>query len=255
VHRTIDVALGLTPAMRALAVSTSALLADRMVEYAHPSAFRLGESFPGDEGGPACEPHVSLFMLAVTEPEIPGVLAAVREVAGRVPAIVAVGLEYRFNPHGAPELYFARSAGWVALQRAVVEAVEPLRRGRLRDRDPSGARLADLRRELRRDEPAGHRLRQLSRYGYDEIVDDECDRFNPHVTLAWPRDIFDVDLSGLPAPAQFSGVLTDLAVFGMGENGTCGTRYGGFALTGDVVLADEGHDAGRRTDPRLGFAS
>jgi hypothetical protein len=242
---TVDIVLGLPAVRRDLAISSSALLADRMRMQGHPSAFQLGVPVPGDLDGHVCEPHVSLFMLQVAESEIGGVLDAVWGVTEESPAVLAEGDDYRYNPYGAPELYYRKSPEWVALQRAVVAAVEPLRRGRLRDTDPSGTRLVELMHRLRQEEPGSHQLRQLVRYGYDEIADDQSDRFNPHVTLAWPEDTFRVDLSGLPAAAEFSGPLTDLAIFGMRQNGTCTKRYGGFPLAGGDLFASDGHGRGQ----------
>jgi hypothetical protein len=229
---TVDVALRLPEDLRELSLRLSAMLAKRMSELGHRSGFRLGEPFPGATDGGVCEPHVSLFMLRLDRSEIESVLRAVRSVAGGVPAIHAVGAEYRHNPQGAPELYFRKSAGWIALQRAVVAATEPLRRGRLRPHDPAGARLTNVIDSLHRDDPDCAQLRQLLTYGYDEITDDAGDRFNPHVTLAWPVDHLRVDLADLPAAADFSGTLTDLAVYGMNSYGTCTEEYGVFRLTG-----------------------
>jgi hypothetical protein len=143
----------------------------------------------------------------------------------------AGGAEYGYNPHGAVEIYFMKSAAWHALQRAVIVSVEPLRRGRLREVDPSGARIRDL---VNSTSPEDSRRQQLLRYGYDEVADavnGGHDRFNPHVTLAWPRDPdYHVALDGLPAPRSFSGPLTELAVFGMSAYGTCTKNYGVFSL-------------------------
>jgi hypothetical protein len=224
--------------LRRQALLSSALLAHRMRSLAHPSTFQLGQPFRGvgdggaDADGHACEPHVSLFMLRVDEAEIGAVLLAVEGVAARFPAVTAAGHRWAHNPHGAPELYFHRSAQWAALQQAVIAAAEPLRRGRLRERDPAGARLADLIETLRRDGSDPPRLRQLLACGYDEIADAGDDRFAPHVTVAWPVDHgFRVDLGGLPRPAAFDAVLTDVAVFGMRPNGTCTRRYGEYKLS------------------------
>lgn len=226
---TVDVVLGLPEAVRTEAITLSAVLADRMRRAGHPSRFHLGHPYPGDPSRAGCEPHVSLFMLAVEHADLDELLAAVRSVAAATAPIVASGQEYRPNPQGAPELHYRRSEAWRALQRAVVAATEPLRRGRLREVDPAGESVPALVERLRRDEPHGARLRQLVDHGYDEIGD----RFHPHVTLAWPADGVAPSLSGVPGPEVFGGVLTDLAVYGMAGSGTCTTRYGGFALTGD----------------------
>jgi hypothetical protein len=230
---TIDIALTLPPARRRRAVLSSALMARRMSSAARTSAFQLGSPLPATGDSRACEPHVSLFMLQIDESEIGEVLAAVQAVAVAFPAVQATGRCWAHNSCGAPELHFHPSAQWTALQRAVVAAIEPLRRGRLRERDPAGVRLVDLIEALRRDASDPARLRQLLRYGYDEIADGQDARLRPHVTIAWPTDsTFRVELDGLPQPAAFDGLLADLAVFGMGANGTCTRRFGGYTLTG-----------------------
>jgi len=227
----IDIALALPPQLRRRALASSALLARRMRSGVHRSAFQLGHPFPATGDTDACEPHVSLFMLQVDESEISEVLAAVERVAAGIPAVTAAGQHWAYNPCGAPELHFHRSPAWAALQRAVVSVVGALRHGRLRETDPAGVALAGLIDALRRDGSDPGRLRQLLTWGYDEIADAGDDRFRPHVTMAWPADhSFRVDLGGLPPPAAFDGVLTDLAVFGMRPNGTCTRRYGEFKL-------------------------
>lgn len=234
---TLDVVLLLPPQVRSEAVRASAGLARRMLAEGSASGFRLGEAYPGFDDAP-CEPHVSLFMLGVTEAEVTGVVSAVQRLAGSISPVRAVGEEYRHNPVGAPELYFEKAAAWVELQRAVVAEVEPLRRGRLRELDPAGERIDDLLASLPVDDP---RRQQLVRYGYDEIAEPaeiaagpgDRDRFNPHVTLAWPLDPESrVSLGELPSPAAFTAELTELAVFGMRPHGTCTTNYGTFQLSG-----------------------
>lgn len=220
----LDIVLVLPEDLRRRAVVCSELVAGKMRSGSH---FRLDKPFSDQDGG-CCEPHVSLFMLAVDEREVNEVVRVVERLAATLPTLDAEGLEYGHNPHGAVEVYFRKSQGWCAIQRAVIESVEPLRRGRLRAVDPSGARILDILSSAAPDDP---RRQQLMRYGYDEVADHGSDRFNPHVTLAWPHDHNDrVALDGLPAPRSFSGRLTELAVFGMSAYGTCTTNYGVFSV-------------------------
>lgn len=212
------------------AVACSALLSEKMNAGRSASRFRLGEPFPG-AGGELCEPHVSLFMLAVDEGETGGVACAVEQIAKTLPPLEAEGAEYRYNSHGAVEIYFTKSEEWCALQHAVIMSVEPLRRGRLREVDPCGTRIRDLVANAPQDDS---RRQQLVRYGYDEVADGQNggdDRFNPHITLAWPGDRnYRVSLEGLPDPRSFSGPLTGLGVFGMSSYGTCTKNYGVFTV-------------------------
>lgn len=244
---TLDVMLVLPERQRLEAISCSNILSRRMLEQGSSSFFRLGDPFP-NEGGKAgkaskdgensvpCEPHVSLFMLSVDKAEVDDVTRAMQRLARTLPPLTANGKEYRHNPHGAPELYFKKTPAWGELQRAVIALVEPLRRGRLPDLDPSGARIRDVVDNAPRDDP---RRQQLLKYGYDEVADEPGlgseggghDRFNPHVTLAWPRDRSSrVPFDGLPPARTFNGELAELAVFGMRAYGTCTRNYGVFPM-------------------------
>lgn len=61
---TLDVVLVLPSELRASAIGLSRALAELMDRAGSGAAFRLGEPFPGHDGG-VCEPHVSVFMMAV----------------------------------------------------------------------------------------------------------------------------------------------------------------------------------------------
>lgn len=226
----LDIVLVMPEALRRLAITCSELVSEKMGTGGAGSRFRLGKPFLDQVGG-CCEPHVSLFMLAVDELEINEVVHVVGRLAKTLPMLDVEGFEYRHNPHGALEVYFRKSEEWCAVQRAVIESVEPLRRGRLRELDPSGTQILDILDNAAEDDP---RRQQIVRYGYDEVADrghGGHDRFNPHVTLAWPHDQdYRVALDGLPAPRSFSGQLTELAVFGMSAYGTCTTNYGAFPI-------------------------
>lgn len=226
---TLDVVFVLPRPLRQLAVTCSNQLADAM--EAHGGAcFRLGADFPGQSDGP-CEPHVSIFMMAVEDYEVPEVGAALAEAARTCGPVTATATQYRHNHEGAPEVFFDQTNGFRAVQRAVVSAVEPLRRGRLREHGPGGEPLATIVDDPHPEDPA--RVRQLRRYGFDDVSDDEDDRFRPHVTLTWPRDESSrTDLFVLPSVDDFSCELGDLALYGMSPNGTCTTRHGSWTLTG-----------------------
>lgn len=234
---TLDVVLIMPESLRRHAISCSEFLSEQIGAGGSFSHFQLGKPF-SDGGGEDCEPHVSLFMLSVDEGEVKEVIYAVERLAKTRPAVDAEGAEYRHNPYGALEVHFTKSAAWRALQRAVIMSVEPFRRGRLRDVDPSGTRIHDLADNANQDDS---RRQQLLKYGYDEVADESPgghDRFSPHVTLAWPHDPdFHVALNGLPSAGVFSGQLTELAVFGMSAYGTCTKNYGTFSLESRYVTS------------------
>ncbi len=183
---TLDVVLVLPTSLREQAIVCSRYLSEQIEARGSSSHFQLGKPFPGAEVE-HCEPHVSLFMLTVDEGEVNEVSHGVERLAKTLPALDVEGAEYRHNPYGALEVHFMKSAAWRTLQRAVITAVEPLRRGRLREVDPSGTHIRDLVGDASQDDS---RRQQLLRYGYDEVADESTggrDRFSPHVTLAWPQ--------------------------------------------------------------------
>ena len=224
----LDVVILLPADVRQRAIECSSALATLMDDDGARACFRLGAGFPGETEG-SCEPHVSLFMLTVDEDEIDQVRTALDDVVPALAAFAAEATEYRFNREGAPELFYRRSDPWRRTQAAVIGAVEPLRRGRLRDHGPGGEVLADVVADGRPDDPA--LVRQLLRYGYDAVSDDHDDRFDPHVTLTWPRDeAFRVDLSALPRPSAFDGTVGEIGLYEMSPNGTCTRCRGTWAL-------------------------
>lgn len=240
---TVDIAFRLTGRMRECALAVSELLVARMREAGRPSAFQLGHPFT--PGGVSCQPHVSVFMLRLRSADVDRLRERTRSAVADLAPIEAAGASWGYNPLGAPELYLRHSPDWLRLQQVVVAAAEPLRAG-LRDTDPAGDRLDDVVTRLLRDEPQSPRLRQLARYGYDEVTDDEDDRFRPHVTFAWPQAEPapepepaarqpHVSLAGLPEPASCHGVLAELALYRMGSHGTCLEDLGAVHLGADPV--------------------
>jgi len=217
---TVDIVTLLPGPIRERALTLGTDLCGRMLAAGFEPAFTLGSPFPGAGPDEVCEPHVSLFMLEVVTAELPEVVAGLADVARAHSPFPATGTHVAHNPQGAPELFFEVTAQWRELQRAAIDRIEPMRRrGLLRPTDPAGRSVAGLIRESAdRDQ-----VRQLSRYGYDEVHDDDADRFRPHVTLAWPalrRSA--VDLSGLPVDA-LDHVVSEVAVAAMHPYGTCTT--------------------------------
>ncbi|MCK9902782.1 hypothetical protein CC117_00200 [Parafrankia colletiae] len=226
----LDVVLLPSPELSAATAGQSRSLAGRMRQIGNPSHFALGSDFPAGDAA-VCAPHVSLFMFVATDADLPAVLAALADVASGVPPLDAVGARYAHNPHGAPELYFERSAAWFDLQRLVVSAFEPIRRGRLREVDPAGTPLSAV---LADGGPRwAARRRQLLAYGYDEITDEVDDLFHPHITLAWPeRAEPRVELGPLGRADGVRVTFDRLAVCGMSAWGTCTTLVGAATTTG-----------------------
>lgn len=61
-------------------------------------------------------------MMAVDEHEITEVAQVLSALSLNLSPVPAIGAEYRYNHDGAPELFYARSDAFRALQRGVVGA-------------------------------------------------------------------------------------------------------------------------------------
>ena len=84
----LDIVALLPARLHRTALALSARLADRMAAQRFPSHFRLGAPFGPGPGGP-CEPHVSIFMLAVDDGDIDDVVRVTRRLAADLPALIA----------------------------------------------------------------------------------------------------------------------------------------------------------------------
>ena len=82
---TLDVVLVLPARLRALTVQSSVAQGAAMDERGTRACFRLGDAFPGIDGVAGQwpgEPHVSLFMMCVDDPEVAEVGDRLDAVAG-----------------------------------------------------------------------------------------------------------------------------------------------------------------------------
>jgi 2'-5' RNA ligase len=197
--RAYDVVLLGTPEMSAAAVAVSRALQN------------LGARFQLDEG--RVHPHMSILMAQLRDDSLPAAVEALKTIAGTIPALRLAATRYdQDHEQGFFEVQFERPAALVRLQEAVIDQIEPLRDG-LRDQDPPGRWLRQW-----MSEAQGDARSNLDRYGYDEIGT----LFRPHVTFTRFSDPqAEVDRGKLPPPQKFSGLFPILALFEMGEHGTC----------------------------------
>lgn len=91
------------------------------------------------------------------------------------------------------------------LQAHVLQAVQTLRAGN----------LPGYEQKLRN--ASGVKKDNLTAYGYDAIGE----LFRPHITLTRLTNTTELPADLLPPVAEFSGTFTALALYEMGQNGTC----------------------------------
>lgn len=185
-------------------------------------------------------PHVSLYMLNIRERDLGRAQDALAELAERTPAIPLEAESFAANEHGMTEVFYRKTPKITQLQQDVLETVGPLRDG-LRELDPVGRSVPERMRQAS-DELA----RNFNVYGYDEIGS----HFNPHITLTRLSD--PSRRPAQPDLSKFDGRFERLALFRMGEHGTCVEKVGEWRVGARATAKDgpSGRTPGRQA-PRL----
>lgn len=188
--------------------AVSAEFADR-----YPAVVRLGNA----GRRLALAPHLTLYQVPVPLSGMDRLHAGLSRIAesGRPAELPCKGLVYNAG-EASLEAQTDIPDGLVALQRDVIALANPLRGGRLLERDPAGNRVADL---------PGRGIRDT---GYGETGE----LFRPHYTLNWfepgtPLPPGEIECA--VDPAALTGHYTALGLFALGPYGTCPqllARYG-----------------------------
>ena len=157
--------------------------------------------------------HLSLYMANFTPENLEKAMAALKSIAAAAPPLPLQATAYAHDfDQGMFEIGYEKTENLVALQQKIVESLNPLRLG-LRAKDPVGHTLSEWIPQL-----SGEQRENYDAFGYDEIGG----LFRPHITFTrFTRRDLEVDTSILPPPEEFSGTFATLALFEMGENGTC----------------------------------
>jgi hypothetical protein len=170
----------------------------------------------------AFTPHVTLYQVPVQAHDLPGLRAALLDVAAKAPRLSLSATEYRSNQdEGSFEVRYAAAARLMELQDDTIAVVNPLRGDLLLERDPAGRPLSE-----RIDEPglAGDNIR---RTGFDAVGDPaQGGLFYPHVTINWFELGTPVELNAAdwPSLSHFDGRFVALGIFLLGPYGTCAQR-------------------------------
>jgi hypothetical protein len=170
----------------------------------------------------AFTPHVTLYQVPVQARDLPGLHAALRDVAAKAPPLWLSATEYRSNQdEGSFEVRYAPAARLMELQGDTIAVVNPVRGDLLLERDPAGRPLSE-----RIDEP-GQVGDNIRRTGFDAVGDPaQGGLFYPHVTINWFELGTSVDLNATDWPplSYFDGRFVALGIFLLGPYGTCAQR-------------------------------
>lgn len=196
---TFDAVLLPTEEIGRRSVEASRILARNGTEF----TLRDGEFYP----------HLSLYMGNFSQQNLWAAELLLVEIAKETLPLRLKAERYTQDlEQGMIEVTYENTGPITHLQKVVISALNPLRRG-LRERDPVG-------RVLRKWLPTttGEVRENLEQYGYDEIGS----HFRPHITFSrFIRRDLRVDTADLPLLAAYDGVFPRLGLFEMGEHGTC----------------------------------
>jgi len=149
-------------------------------------------------------PHVSLYMLQLNENSLDKALNLLTSIAKELKPIKVVTSEYHYESEYI-DVEYEKSEILEIAQMKVVQSLNSVRDG-LREKD-----------KARLETSEGEELNNLLTYGYRSIGK----AFHPHLTftrfVASHKDI----KSDLPDIKLFEGVYSKLAIFELGDNGTC----------------------------------
>lgn len=184
-----DIVLRPSSAIKDLAIKTSGELSD----YGTLFTLKEGEYFP----------HVSLYMVQLNLDTIDNIQNALEKIARSTGPISLTAKDFH-QENGYIDIEYERNQIIDDLQNTVLDAINPLRDG-LRKKD-----------EERIKTSTGVELENLQKYGYRSVGS----KFAPHVTLTRFTDP-GTKPTIQTAAQKFDGEFASIAVFEMGDNGTC----------------------------------
>jgi hypothetical protein len=150
------------------------------------------------------DPHVSLYMLPLRDTDLPSARERLESVVGTLTLLTLSAHRY-YKSRGYFDAEYVRTDTLDGLQMTIVEALNPLRQG-MRDNDTH-----------KLDSVTGAMRQSLEMYGYGYVGE----TFRPHLTLTRFMDDTEIDTADLPPVASFDGTYGALALYRLGENGTC----------------------------------
>lgn len=159
-------------------------------------------------------PHVSLYMTQLKAADMERAQKLLADIAAHTRVFNLTANGYWLNARYFDADY-ARTDELIALQTAVVDAINPIRDGMRKKDKPRLLSAEGLARE------------NLEKYGYPNIGE----LFRPHMTLTrFADEQLSIDAIEKPNAQTFAGTFDRLGLFAMGENGTCIRKIAEFQL-------------------------
>ncbi|HEX9526157.1 MAG TPA: hypothetical protein VF951_01575, partial [Streptosporangiaceae bacterium] len=151
----------------------------------------------------AFTPHVTIYQVPVQVRDLPGLRAALLDLAAKAPQLWLTATEYRSNQdEGSFEIRYGAADRLMELQADTIAVVNPLRGDLLLERDPAGRLLSE------RIDESGLAGDNIRRTGFDAVGDPaHGGLFYPHVTLNWfePGTSVELNATDWPSLSHFDG--------------------------------------------------
>lgn len=157
--------------------------------------------------------HVSLYMLQLNTDGLRNTKVILEEIAKDTEIIEGRADKYHYEK-GYFDIEYQKTTELINLQNTVVEQLNPIRDG-LRAKD-----------EKRLHTASGEERTNIEQYGYRSVGN----LFAPHLTFTRFKDTQVNSLSDLPPEDSFDGSFVALAIFEMGDHGTCRWRVDEWGL-------------------------
>lgn len=158
-------------------------------------------------------PHLSMYMANFTPENLEAATDVLETIAASSAAPSLQAMRYLHDlEQGMFEVAYDKNHDIVHLQQQIIEGLNPLRTG-LRVKDPVGHVLEDW-----LPQTSGEARTNLETWGYDEIGG----LFRPHITFTrFKKRNRQIDVTLLPPLGELNCTFPTLAIYEMGENGTC----------------------------------
>lgn len=152
-------------------------------------------------------PHVSVYMLRIPDSELTNVLERVEDLAYLAKLAELGAQSYTQTRNGYIEVCYFKSEQVSVLQSEIIRSLNRLRYGLIRDKD---------REKL--EQMSSLQKSNVEKFGFKSVGK----AYSPHLTLTKLKDTESViSFSQLPDPFKFTLYTPQLAVFKLGEYGTC----------------------------------
>ena len=161
------------------------------------------------------EPHLSVYMLAIDEKDIPQVLHLLGIVAKNIGIVHGLATHYD-SGRGYVGVQYDVSSEFLRLQRKVVDALNPIRTG-LPETSRKKEYMSDINAE------------NIRKYGWASVGS----QYFPHITFTrfTLAEVAEQNVSNIiELPHMFSGAFTKLALFEMGDNCTARRKIAEYDL-------------------------